>query len=359
MKIGIVTQPLCNNYGGILQNYALQYVLKKLGYEPKTIDIVYRISFPRYFFSVCKQLLISIIKFKCPNIASYTEFPMLRKPIIDDFVDMYIDRTRIVYSYNSQIIKEEHFDAVITGSDQVWRPKYNLYIEDMYLKFVPSGIKKIAYAASFGVDNWEYSSLLTRRCTKYAKRLDAISVREISGVTLCKKNLNVNANCVLDPTLLAGVDAYIPMLNGYDGEDYLFAYMLDLSVEKRQFIESIAKDMGLELRVYGADDNAVLTVDEWLSMIANASMVVTDSYHGTVFSVLYHRMFYTIINHDRGGTRLVSMLISLGLQGHMGNIYQFLLSRLTDINWINVEAKLSKLRDESMNFLIKSLKNES
>lgn len=357
MKIGIVTQPLYNNYGGLLQNYALQLVLKRLGHEPKTIDFVGRSSFTRYLLSICKQLLISVLKCRRPQIRPYVAIPTFRNPVMADFVNNHIDRTRIVHSYNKKIVSEEHFDAVITGSDQVWRPIYNSYIEDMFLKFVPDSIKKIAYAASFGVDTWEYNAKLTKRCAKQAKRLDAISVREATGVELCKTYLGVNAQHVLDPTILAGAEAYKPLLKEKTEEqDYLFAYILDITPEKQAYVENMAKSKGLKTIIKSADKNATLSVEDWLSMIANSSMVVTDSFHGTVFSILFHRDFYSIVNVARGGTRFSSLLSPLGLEHRMGDVSQFTLTEPSPIDWQQVDKILDKHRQDSMNFLTNALK---
>ena len=357
MKIGIVTQPLHNNYGGLLQNYALQQVLKRLGHEVKTIDFVGRTSFTRYLLSICKQLLISVLKCRRPQIRPYVAIPTFRNPIMADFVNNHIDRTRIVHSYNKKIINEEHFDAIITGSDQVWRPIYNMNIEDMYLKFVPNSIKKIAYAASFGVDTWEYNAKLTKRCAKQAKRLDAISVREATGVELCRTNLGVNAEHVLDPTILAGAEAYKPLLKeNTEQQDYLFAYILDIAPEKQSYVESIAKSKGLKTIIKSADKNATLSVEDWLSMIANSSMVVTDSFHGTVFSILFHREFYSIVNIARGGTRFASLLKPLGLDYRKGDVSQLQSLESSSIDWKQVEHILDKHRQDSMKFITNALK---
>lgn len=357
MKIGIVTQPLYNNYGGLLQNFALQQVLKRLEHDPKTIDFVRRISFTRYMLSTCKQLLIAILKRRRPQIRSYVAIPSFRNPIMADFVNNHIDRTRIVHSYTKKIINEEHFDAVITGSDQVWRPIYNTYIEDMYLKFVPNSIKKIAYAASFGVDTWEYNTKMTKRCAKLAKRLDAISVREATGVELCRTYLGVNAEHVLDPTILAGAEAYKPLLKeNTEEQDYLFAYILDITPEKLAYLENMAKSKGLNLIIRGADKNATLSVEDWLSMIANSSMVVTDSFHGTVFSILFHREFYSIVNIARGGTRFASLLKPLGLDYRKGDVSQLQSLESSSIDWKQVDHILDKHRQESMKFIANALK---
>lgn len=358
MRIGIVTQPLYNNYGGLLQNFALQQVLKHLGHEPKTIDFVVCISFTRYLLSTCKQLLIAILKRRCPEIRPYVAIPTFRNPIMAEFVNNHIDRTRIVHSYTKKIVSEEHFDAVISGSDQVWRPIYNRYIEDMYLKFVPNSIKKIAYAASFGVDTWEYNAKLTKRCAKQAKRLDAISVREATGVELCRTHLGVNAEHVLDPTILAGAEAYKPLLKEKtDEQDYLFAYILDITPEKQAYLESKAKSKGLNLIIRGADKNATLSVEDWLSMIANSSIVVTDSFHGTVFSILFHREFYSIVNVARGGTRFASLLSPLGLEHRMGDVSQLTFTEQSPIDWKQVDCLLDEQRQDSMNFLTNALKS--
>lgn len=357
MKIGIVTQPLYNNYGGLLQNYALQQVLKRLGHEVKTIDFVERTSFTMYLFSICKQLLISVLKCRRPQIRPYVAIPTFRNPIMADFVNNHIDRTKIVHSYTKKIINGEHFDTVITGSDQVWRPIYNMYIEDMYLKFVPNSIKKIAYAASFGVDTWEYNAEQTETCVKYAKRLDAISVREATGVELCRTHLGVNAEHVLDPTILGGAEAYKPLLKEKTEEqDYLFAYILDITPEKQAYLESMAKSKGLNLIIRGADKNATLSVEDWLSMIANSSMVITDSFHGTVFSILFHKEFYSIVNVSRGGTRFASLLSPLGLEHRMGDVSQLQSLELSPVDWKQVDHILDSQRQDSINFLTNALK---
>ena len=355
MKIGIVTQALANNYGGLLQNYALQQVLKKLGHDVKTIDYVYRLSYTRYLLSVCKQTLLAIVKLKRPELKSYVAMPKHRIPIMADFVNRHIEKTQIVHSYRTDIISKEQFNAIITGSDQVWRPKYNEYIEDMYLKFVPDDICKVAYAASFGVDSWEYNPKQTKSCAKLAQRFNAISVREISGVQLCNENLGVDAECVLDPTILAGAQAYKPLIRKNQDGDYLFAYILDITDDKRASVETIAKSRGLKTIIRSAGRSADLSPEEWLSMIAHASMVITDSFHGTVFSILFHREFLSIVNKSRGGTRFASLLVPLGLESRMGDMAQLRFTQQCVIDWKQVDNNLAIQREKSMNYLTKAL----
>ena len=232
-----------------------------------------------------------------------------------------------------------------------------MYIEDMFLKFVPDNVKKIAYAASFGVDTWEYNDKQRTNCAKYANRLDAVSVRESTGIALCKDFLGVDATCVLDPTLLAGADAYKPLLKEKTEEqEYLFAYILDITPENQSYVECIAKSKGLKAIIKSADKHATLSVEEWLSMIANSSIVVTDSFHGTVFSILFHREFYSIVNTARGGTRFSSLLNPLGLDHRMGDVSQLQSFGDSPIDWKQVDHSLTQQRRDSMNFLTNALK---
>ena len=356
MRIGIVTQPLHNNYGGLLQNYALQQVLESLGHEVKTLDFVYKQTFIRYLIISCRQILAAVIKGRKLSLHPYRLFPNVRIGLTDEFVRKHIKTTRTIHAYTPELVKNEKFDAVITGSDQVWRPMYNVYLEDMFLKFVPDNVHKIAYAASFGVDYWEFKPRQTKRCRKLAKRLWRISVRELSGVNLCKHHLQVDATTVLDPTILAGVEAYKPLLIECGEKKFLFAYVLDITPEKKAFVEQMAKEHSLEPKIYGADQNAQLSVEEWVSMTAHATMVITDSFHGTVFSILFHKNFYSIVNIERGGARFSSLLSSLGLENRMGDLSQLRRLPPPPINWGKVDLLLDEQRTQSMNYLRNALK---
>ena len=215
---------------------------------------------------------------------------------MDSFVNKYINKTKTVHSYSANLVKKEKFDAVIVGSDQVWRPEYVDFPEDMFLKFVPDNVRKIAYAASFGVDYWQYPQELETECRKLISRLEAVSVREESGVALCRQYFKTNAKWVLDPTILAGPEAYLPLIQDLTCKNYLFAYILDSSQEIETYVKELAQVNDLECFICSAHDDATLAVEGWLSRIARASMVITDSFHGTVFSILFHRDFYTIQN---------------------------------------------------------------
>lgn len=333
MNISIVTQALLDNYGGLLQNFALQRVLKSFGHSPKTID--YRpltnfySEFPRVFGSWLKTVYLFVFKGVRRDFARFRQ-PKKRNSIFDSFVSKWIDVSAQISQYSDDLLKNEKCDAIIVGSDQVWRPKMNYCIEDMYLKFakdIPA--RRIAYAASFGVDEWEYTVKQTKECSALAKMFNAISVREESGVGLCKKNLDVDATWVLDPTLLLKKEDYMQICKHVpvSSKSYIAAYVLNMNESIHKLCEQTAAEKGLELKFFSADAQASLSVPEWLAMFRDASYVVTDSFHGTVFSIILGKEFKCFYNENRGKARFESLL----------NLYN--------------SGKLEKMRKFSLNWL--------
>lgn len=333
MKIAIITLPLLNNYGGNLQNFALQKVLVKLGHKPTTIDFL-RIPTCSFWIQICswvKTILFFFIGKKRP-FYRYS-YKGIRKKISENFLDRYICKTEKCYKYKSkQLIG---CDAIIVGSDQVWRPKYNYRITNMFLDFCENrkALKRIAYAASFGVDKWEYSIKQTDDCANLAQKFDAISVREESGVKLCKANFGVDATWVLDPTMLLDKEDYCEVCKDVPAakERFLAAYVLDKNDAIRTQCESIASERGLTLKFFEANSNASLSISEWLAMFRDASYVVTDSFHGTVFSIIFGKEFKCLYNKSRGSARFDSLL----------KLYE--------------SGKLDEMRDFSLNWLRKAL----
>lgn len=303
MKIGIVTQPLLNNYGGILQNYALQFVLKELDCEPITLDYLP----PKRNLFRCMKALLGRLLLKRKN----SNFLIERKKIFNDFVDAKIKKTRTIHYY-SKLENLDSFDAIIVGSDQVWRPKYNnRTIKDMFLNFCvkKKNIKRIAYAASFGVDDWEYTHRQTKVCSKLARKFDAIGVRERSGEKLCEYYLGVNSTWVLDPTLLLSKADYCDLCKEIPASrNLLVAYVLNRNEKILSLCMKIAQERNLELKVLESDSDAVLTIPEWVAMFRDASYVVTDSFHGTVFSIIFNKEFRCVYNESRGNARFETLL---------------------------------------------------
>lgn len=336
MKIGILTQPLKSNYGGVLQNWALQQVLIKLGHEPVTIDYLPPLPWKKFILSTMKSLVYWFIPSRR---RTFLRRKYRRKPVFGDFMEKNVRTTHVCGSYSMRVVREYGMEALVVGSDQVWRPLYNqncLY--DMFLRFAwRFGGKKIAYAASFGVDAWEFSDKQTSVCARLARGFDALSVREESGVRLCLQHLGVKASAVLDPTLLVGKEEYAKLCADVPpaGEEFLAAYVLDTSGEAEEVISEEAGNRGLPVRRFLTGEKAELTMAEWLSVFRDASFIVTDSFHGTVFSIIFGKPFRCVVNKSRGGARFEDLLgkyRSGGLEEWRGRSTAFLRENLQNGN---------------------------
>lgn len=344
MKIGILTQPLQNNYGGLLQNYALQQVLKEMGHNPVTLDYKSR-SLPAWYELLCRSK--GIVR----HIISPKNNPKPKYRPTNDELDIIEQNTRrfINRSINrtNKCIGGEDFkkevenrgiEALIVGSDQCWRPLYNAYIEEMFLQFAESlPIKKrVAYAASFGTSTWEYSPTLTEQCAHLAKKFDLVTVREKSGIDLCREHLGVEAIHVLDPTMLLNKENYISLVEAEkvpENSNTLFHYILDPTAEKKAFIEKVAMERGLksftimpkcqaENRTkrdikHRIGDCVFPSVTSWLRGFMDAEMVVVDSFHGAVFSIIFNKPFWVLANAERGNSRFESLLGLFELEERM------------------------------------------
>ncbi len=357
MKVGIVTQPLYANYGGILQNYALQQVLKKMGHTPVTLDYMPSLSFGRYLLYAGKGLLCCIFPSKRHAIKPYRRF-LERPEAIDAFVRNNIDKTVKISAYSKRVLSKNGIEALVVGSDQVWRYAYNSNVlEDMYLGFAKDyPCRKIAYAASFGVEQWDYPEERSKCAAVLTGQLDAVSVREDSAVELCRKNLGVEARAVLDPTLLLDASYYEKFCRKPDPEEepYLAAYVLDLNEEKMAFIRAMAESRNLKVRQMTVSDKGV-SVEEWLSTIRNAEFVITDSYHGSLFSIIFEKQFQTIVNRERGADRFKTLFSRLGLNSRLLDIIPQVPASCSRIDYATVYNALNSLQEDSLSFIKESL----
>ena len=353
MKIAILTQPLRTNFGGILQDYALQTVLRRLGHEPVTIDYDCRYTKARWLMGRIKSILTG-----SKHHIQYPHYNRSGQENLNRFIHQHITMTKPVDVPSKEVFDSIHPDAFVVGSDQVWAPACNVpieYLGNMFLDFAPDFKgKRVAYAASFGGGEWTYTHEWTDKCSKLAKKFNAISVREDSGVKLCREHLGVAATHVLDPTLLLTGADYEKLLTRPKKEtNILFAYVLDTSEDKLMFLNKVADNFGLELKIQGANDDLSWDdcIENWLSDIRDAAMVVTDSFHGSVFSIQFHRPFLSIVNNRRGADRFTSLLSKLGLTNRLVNELTDISNITNEIDWKQFESKLSEERTMSMNFL--------
>lgn len=357
MRIGILTQRLHNNFGGLLQNFALQQVLKELDHQPVTIDFRPRNNVLWYLLVQLKTLVLFFIPGKRRPFRKWKKQDK-RDENISSFVKKYIITTHRIQKLLPIIVPVYKLDVIIVGSDQVWRPKYNT-LENTFLAFVKSkDVKKVAYAASFGVSNWEFTEAQTEKCRLLAQKFNAISVRENSGVFLCNKYLNVSAEETLDPTLLLNKEDYSKLCDEIpkNNSPFLAAYILDVTDEKRQIIESFAKINNLKPIFFTAESDIALSIQEWLAMFRDANYVITDSFHGTVFSIINRKPFVSIINIKRGADRFASLLSKFTLENRMMSEEEIISFNEEPINWNNVSSVIEAEKERSIEFIRNSLK---
>ena len=367
MKIGILTLPLHTNYGGILQAYALQTVLERMGHEVHIIEKEKQpLSLHKYKmpFTYGKRIVNNLIGEKVPIF--YEQKYNREQPIIRQYTDLFIEKYVHLTKYkNFSDIKESEYDAIVVGSDQVWRPKYFgiNQIEQAYLRFAENwNIKRMAYAASFGTDEWEYTTKQTLICGELLKKFDAVSVREDSGVQLCKEHFGVEAQHVLDPTMLLEKEDYIKLFeanNTPKSKGNLLCYFLDETDEKKELIKRVAEEKGLTpFNVKSKSDDIKSPIsdrvqpplEQWLHGFYDAEFVVTDSFHACVFSILFDKPFIVYGNKKRGLSRFESLLNVFGLKSSLiTNISEY--KDIDNANWKYTNKILDNYRKTAFDIL--------
>ena len=378
MKIGIVTLPFNSNYGGLLQAYALQSVLKQMGNEVLTVN-QYSKSMPlrMKILSFGRRSILRLIFRKQIVVRTWPNGQ--EESIISQHTNRFIEEniitTQLIRSKKDfDLLYKYNFDAYIVGSDQVWRPKYSPCLENHFLGFLKnnSKIKRIAYAASFGVDNWEYSPSQTKTCSSLVKQFNSVSVREDSAINLCKKYLGIDAVQNLDPTLLISKEEYINLVvndNIPKHSGTLLVYILDLSAEKKNIIKQVTELLKLTpistmpeglFREVGSKNlkHCIYPpVTYWLRGFMDSEFVITDSFHGTVFSIIFNKPFLAIGNTKRGITRFISLLKMFGLEDRLiqpGN--NDITKKInTKINYSTINVILEKRKIEALSFLQNAL----
>ena len=354
MRIAIVTQELMHNYGGTLQAYAMQEALRRLGHDPVTLDYFPRMAKWYYLLTQVNMLRYYLMRDRKHKFFPYPKKE--RRPEFAGFMKKHIVLTRPVNKYTVSLLKKCRAEAIVVGSDQVWRKVFHSdrVQEDLFLKFARRvKMPKVAYAASFGTDKWEFSDGLTARCVVYARDFTAISTREASGVELCRRHLGVEAEQMPDPTLLLDMEDYAGLCGDIPvaSEPFLLAYILDMDADKKQYVGDFAARMGLKARFCTADGDANMSVEQWLAMFRDARFVITNSFHGTVFPIINNKDFYSIVNEWRGTDRFVSLLSHFGLGDRLLNDVAALPNRPTPVDWDVVNEIRRNWQREGYNFL--------
>lgn len=364
MKVGIITMPLCANYGGTLQNWALQQVLIRLGHEPITLrfPVMYQgVSYRHYWLNVFPMQALRFVAHKL--LGGEYEMPITigswHKSVqgMEQFVDKHINVTEFLPNLTMDDVRRYKVESLIVGSDQIWRPVMYDAVKYYFLGFTgDNDILRIAYAPSLALDNWPYDEDTTVILKELIKRFSAVSVREKSSVQLVKDNLDVDAQWVLDPTLLLNIEDYLELCKcvPFSHQSYVFAYILDMTDDKRVMAEQTAKTLGCSVRYLSAGKvKSEDTIEKWLANFRDAKYVITDSFHGTIFSLLFQKQFYCFYNTHRGNARMDSLKIISGLND------RFITNRIdaigVNINYSSVADRVDHMRGASWDYLKTSL----
>lgn len=372
MKIGIVTFTFQTNYGCLLQAYALQTVLKRMGHDVEHLQLP--IEFPDLHPTWKMPFVWSkraILKFFCGeyNIPIFTHPNKWIRKNTDEFIVTHIQPKYLNEAgWNEELANE--YDAIVFGSDQIWRPIYAYPIEKFFGAFLgPSNVKRISYAASFGTEDNEYSGNQQKACAGLLKKFSAVSVREKSAVVICKERFGVGAKHVLDPTMLLSSEDYIPIFeqaNTPISEGSLAIYVLDENPQIDAFIRKQSSQKGLipfRTNSKVENHNAKLSerqqppVERWLRSFHDAEFVITDSFHACVFSILFHKPFICIGNKNRGMSRFDSLLNMFGLENRLVDINYIADYVEKEIDWEHVDSVLAQKREEAFQFLNQALQS--
>lgn len=362
-KIGIINyQYSCSNYGAVLQAAALHWY----------IDKTFTVECEHINYIPSRKKTSQLRKFKV-FIGDFLRYIGVKKQTIkhdsfknsyvfEDFRKAWLPRSPIVYSSLEQLKSSElAYDYVIVGSDQVWRPSYTEDSTMVYfLSFVGDSVKRIAYAASFGNDHWECSAddELTRFTRLELDKFSAISVREDSGINVCKEVFGCeDISHVLDPTLLAGKEFFDQILAESDEflEEKVVYYKLELDEKFTSFVSSLCEQFNLASEnIYYKDLKRSYyyeSVENWVNKIKNGKVIVTDSFHCICLAIIYEKDFLYYPNDNRGLSRLESLLKMLEIKDR---IYID-----TEVNPIEYYASLDKIDYTRVNSLLESLRVQS
>lgn len=362
MKIGLITFEFNYNYGAILQATALSDYLTSLGHTVKIIN--------RGWGPLPKPAEAPPAISKLPGrlIEDYWSYYSLNR-----FKKSHWKLTENIAAEADYPKVYDEFDAIITGSDQIWN---SACIDAMGLHYFginadPEKQTLIAYAPSFGKNLFEADDENMARLKLQLQNFKAISVREADGVELLQNHFGIgNAIRVLDPTMLMNKEYYyrLAKINQPKTTDTLAYYILDPSPEKMDYINRMAKLTGLKPVNIGKEaskggDSIIArvknlrypSVESWLRKIAQSRMVITDSFHGTVFSIIMNKDFLTFGNASRGNSRFDNLLSMFGLEGRLTSVDKAECNEHPHIDYSEVNRKMADYQTLSKRFLENAL----
>lgn len=384
-KVGMAINYDYPDYGGMLQAYASYRKIKDLGYEPEAINIDslsgdIRKRKIRYF--VQNIFDVSIVKEKSRIVLKKIRSKLnselnrnlaKRNQAMARFSKMKFKTSRQYESWTSLADGCNEYGAVVVGSDQLWLPS-NIAGDYYTLSFVPDNVKKIAYATSFGVS--KIAKGQEKKAKEYLCRIEFLSAREESGRKIIKKHTGRDVPLVCDPALLLTADEWDEEISQdrIVKDKYIFCYFMGDNPWQRAFVKKLKKKTGCKIvallhldQYIESDEKYVdyapydISPADFINLVKNADYVCTDSFHGTVFSIIYQKEFFTFKRFsDKAtlstNTRIDSLLKNMHLQQRLVNESDSVTAMLErKIEHSDVQKRLVEFRNSSLRYLIQAL----
>lgn len=389
-KIAIVSCYFQHNYGSMLQAYATQKVLDNLGYENETIDVS---GFSReinkakikYFIkaSLTSNILcskIGMVENVLRKRFSKTEYAILSQKRRQKFNEFSEKNFRLSEQYRSKFelasLCEERYSAVVVGSDQLWLPA-NIYADYYTLNFVPETVNTISYATSFGQSRLPKN--IAKRANKFLNKIEYISVREETGQKLVKRIANRDVPIVCDPTLFFTGEEWMDIQKEKSivEDPYIFCYFLGNNSLHREFAKKLKEETGCKIVALihldefvksdeGYADYTPYDIDpaDFLNLIRNASYICTDSFHCSVFSILYRKKFFSFRRYNKNtmqstNSRLDSLFNMVDIDDRIifgDEDVKSLINK--EIDYDIVHEKIELVKKESYNYLISAIQRK-
>ena len=388
MKIGIITYVKCDNYGAELQAFALQWKLNQMGYDAEVVNlekreidlkknpgVIYRSVKQRIKqqgFKAVKSIFLKV-KDTLTKLHAQTDCKVMiekKHLLFENFFEQKIRHSARFYTLDEiSKIDTLPYDILVAGSDQIWNYIHTDRLDVYFLMFANKlGIKKISYAASISIN--DIPKRLRKDYCKYLNNIDCLSVRELDGAAMIKRYWNMNAEVVLDPTLLITKEEWInnvavePAIK----DKYLLIYTLSGSPHIRNLAWNIANKLGLKVVniksnfVEEEPDGTIHYYEvgpaEWVGLWSKASYVVTDSFHGTAFSINFNIPFTTLVNPvSTMNSRVLSILPIIQLTSRIAydNVDRIDESEELDVDFGFANDIINLWRQKSLRFINKSL----
>lgn len=321
-----------SNYGAMLTAYSLKLILN---YYTQNIKLVENKTFTEFLINLPSKFVKNF---------SNSYFQILKN------LNFYSDYLSL---YNKSVF--------ITGSDQVFRPiYYPNKLEQYLLDFAKPEAKKIAFSASFGVCKEQFLKENSKEIIEHMKKslqsFDFISVREKSGVEICKEVLGIDAEWIIDPVFILDKVKYDDLINSStkNYSDKIVSYVLDDNKTYNKAYKYLEKKYGTKV-IKLADSNE--SVENWLSAIQNSKLFITDSFHGVCFAIIFNKPFICISNKSRGAARFESILEMLGIENQCINSVDEIYTKdcVFKIDYEKVNKRIEEERQRGLEFLQKAL----